>query len=375
MIRIGILTTSRADFGIYLPLLNKIQSCTDLDFKLYVGGMHMSEKFGSTYKLIENQGIVIDEKIVSLLDDDSPEGIANSIANTTTLFAELWKKEAFEIDLLLILGDRYEMFAAAIAGIPFNIPLAHIHGGEVTLGAIDNKFRNSITAFSDLHFVATSNNALRVSQIIGSEKSIFQVGSLGVEGLINSQLFSVEEFNEKFDFDISTPYVLFTYHSETLKIGSNKENIEQVIFALDKIPEKILCTMPNADTEGNIIRDRLLDFEKKFPDKIKCFENLGQIGYYTSMRFCKLMMGNSSSGIIEAASFNTPVVNIGDRQKGREVSGNVIHVNNNSKEILSGYDKAVSLKGSTFENVYGDGRTSNKIVKILYEIFNKTQIH
>jgi GDP/UDP-N,N'-diacetylbacillosamine 2-epimerase (hydrolysing) len=204
-----------------------------------------------------------------------------------------------------------------------------------------------------------------VSQIIGSSQGIHQVGALGVEGIQNTNLLSPEEFDQQFHFNILDPYVLLTYHPETVNLGENENYIQQLLEGLESIPEKVLCTMPNADTEGMIVREKLLKYERDNPDKIKCFENLGHIGYYTCMSYCKMMVGNTSSGIIEAASFDKPVVNIGDRQKGREVSGNVIHVNNVAAEIIDGYNKALELLDRTFENIYGDGKTSAKIVEIL----------
>jgi GDP/UDP-N,N'-diacetylbacillosamine 2-epimerase (hydrolysing) len=180
-------------------------------------------------------------------------------------------------------------------------------------------------------------------------------------------LLSPEEFMSIHQFNIKQPFVLLTYHPETAHLGQNENNIIQLLNALKRISEKVLCTLPNADTEGLVIRDRLLGFERMFPDKFKCVENLGQIGYYTSMKYCTLIMGNSSSGIIEAASFNKPVVNIGDRQKGREDSGNVVHVKNRELEIEEGYKNALNLIDKEFENIYGDGQTSLRIVQILLD--------
>ena len=363
--KIGILTTSRADFGIYLPLLKKIDAHPHMSYCIFAGGTHMSPGFGLTYKLIEKEGFDIMEKVESIIEDDSPEGIAKSIGLTSQKFAEVWERHANRLDLLFVLGDRFEMFAAAAATIPFGIPLAHLHGGEITLGAIDNKFRNAITSFSSYHFVATSNNANRVEAAIGDNQGVYHVGALGVEGLLNSNTYSPEKFKSHFNFNIREAFVLLTYHPETINIGNNESAITQLLQFVLSIPEMVLCSLPNADTEGSIIRKKLLAFEESHPNKIKCIENLGQLGYYTAMQHCRMMIGNSSSGIIEAASFNKPVVNIGDRQKGREVSGNVIQAGNNEKDIAKGYQSALELIGEEFKNVYGDGHTSSRIIQIL----------
>ena len=323
------------------------------------------QKFGSTYRLIEEAGLELAEKIDSLIEDDSPKGISLSMAHTIEGFAKVWDKYADQLDVLFVLGDRFEMFAAASATVSFNLKLAHLHGGETTLGAIDDKFRNAITALSSLHFTSTENHRRRIEEITASWNGVYNVGALGVESIKQSKMLSSSDFNQHFEFNIDEDYILTTYHPETVNLGENQQYIDELIAAFRLIPERVLCTLPNADTEGNIIRNALLTYEASAPDRIKCYENLGQIGYYTAMKNCRMMIGNTSSGIIEAATFNIPVLNIGGRQEGRDCSDNVIHVANKAAEILEAYNQALSMRSGDFMNVYEREDGLNQILEVL----------
>ena len=367
---IGIVTTSRADFGISLPLLHKIKEKGHSVF-LFAGGMHTSSSHGNSYRLIEEQGYEIAEKIGGLDDDDSPEGIAKSMANTLSGYAAAWTKYQNKLDVVIVLGDRFEMFAAVSSLIPFNIKIAHIHGGETTLGAIDNKFRHAITVMSDIHFTSHEKHAEKVVEMIGEKNNVYNVGALGVENLLMQPLYTPLEFKAKFNFDISQKFVLTTIHPETVAVGKNEGYIHQFIDAVKEFNVPVLCTLPNADTDGKIIRQALLDFEKQYPTKIKCFENLGIKGYFTAMKNCAAMIGNTSSGIIEAASFKKWVLNLGDRQKGRYAPNNVLHVNFEKEAILSAYKSLELLDSSKIVNPYGMGNTAEEILKIVEKEFNK----
>jgi GDP/UDP-N,N'-diacetylbacillosamine 2-epimerase (hydrolysing) len=365
---IGIITTSRADFGIYLPLLNALKNDKNFQLLIFAGGMHVSEMYGNSYQLIEAHGFKISEKLPSLSAGDDAESIAKAMGTTTLVFASIWKKYASKIDLIFVLGDRFEMFAAAASVIPFGIPLAHIHGGETTLGAIDNKFRHALSCLSDFHFTTNAAHKNRVAKIIGSGENVFNVGALGIDSVLNMKLFTLLEFKKSFQFSIDEPYILCTYHPETMNLGANKSNIAELIKAFMQQPMKVLCTLPNADTEGQIIRKKLLEFEKKYPQKITCYENLGQKGYLTAMKYCSVMVGNTSSGIIESAAFGIPVVNVGNRQQGRLSSNNVVHVANEHTAILKGITSALKLKGKKFKQVYGNGAAAKQIVAHLKTI-------
>jgi GDP/UDP-N,N'-diacetylbacillosamine 2-epimerase (hydrolysing) len=367
---IGIVSTSRADFGISLPLLHKMKEKGHSVF-LFAGGMHTSASHGNSYRLIEEQGFEITEKIGGLEDDDSSEGVAKSMANTIKGYAAAWTKHQNHLDVVVVLGDRFEMYAAVSSLIPFNIKIAHIHGGETTLGAIDNKFRHAITMMSDIHFTSHEKHAEKVIQMVGDKMNVYNVGALGVENLLMQALFTADEFKEKFNFDISQYFVLTTIHPETVSLGKNKGYIHQFIDAVKEFKVPVLCTLPNADTDGKIIREALLDFEKQYPTKIKCFENLGIKGYFTAMKNCMAMIGNTSSGIIEAASYKKWVLNLGDRQKGRYAPNNVIQVNFEKEAILSAFASLELRDSDEIFNPYGMGNTAEEIVKILEKEFNK----
>ena len=363
--KIGFITTSRADFGIYLPLIRLIERHPVFNYLIFAGGMHTSEKFGNSYQLIENNyQLQIAERLVSLVDEDNSHGITQSMSNTTAAFGKIWYKYKEELALAFVLGDRFEMFSAVASTIPFNIKLAHLHGGETTLGAIDNKFRHAITAMSDYHFTSHQKHAERVHQIINATEKVYNVGAMGIDTAMKADLMTSIEFFEKFKFDISKPYFLTTYHPETVDL-QNEKFVYELTSAFKTLKIPILCTLPNADTQGNIIREAFLQLEKEQPQLIKCFENLGQRGYLTAMKHCEMMIGNTSSGIIESGAFQKPVLNVGNRQKGRMAGKNVLHVPNEQNAILAGYQRAKSLDLTNFVNPYGTGNTAERILIIL----------
>lgn len=362
---IGVITTSRADFGVYLPMLRRLKEDTYFRYFIFAGGMHTDERFGNSYKLIEAEGFEVTEKVTSLKSGYTPEDIAGSMGSTTEAFASVFEKYSDRLSMVFVLGDRFEMFAAASALVPFNIPMAHLHGGETSLGAIDNKFRHAITCMADYHFTSNAAHKNRVASITGSDRNVYNVGAMGIDNAMHLSLLSPETFRDRFRFDISTPFILTTFHPETLKLGMNQHYVTELINALDTSGYKILCTLPNADTESSVIRDAFLAYEKEHPHRISCFENLGQVGYLTAMRYCEVMVGNTSSGIIEAEAFSTMVVNVGDRQKGRVCGSNVIHSGHSSAEIIAAISTAVKLKGKPVQKVYGDGNAAARIIEIL----------
>ncbi|MES2590603.1 MAG: UDP-N-acetylglucosamine 2-epimerase [Bacteroidota bacterium] len=360
---IVVLTSSRSDYGIYLPLLKKLKSDNFFNFKIVAFGTHLSKKYGTTVNQIYRDGFDVKYPLETLLEGDSPEIIAKSMALTIDKFAELWKKEKQSIDLVICLGDRYEMFAAVSASIPFNIPIAHIHGGENTSGAIDNSFRHSITAMSAIHFASTEKHANRIKQIIGSDKYVYNVGALSLDNLNDLKILTIKEFKEKFNIELRQP-VLVTFHPETIAYEKNEGFVNELIDVLSTLDKQILITMPNADTMGNIIRQRLLEFKKQKSNVI-IVESLGTEGYFSCLYHCSFVLGNSSSGIIEAASFGKYVLNLGNRQLGREAGRNVIHCDIDKKKIIEAIKVINALPTLKNENIYGDGKTANRIVDIL----------
>ncbi|MBL0049553.1 MAG: UDP-N-acetylglucosamine 2-epimerase (hydrolyzing) [Bacteroidetes bacterium] len=362
--KVGLLTSSRADYSIYLPLLNALKKDSFFDLHLIVFGTHLSHKHGFTLQAIQADGFTISAQINSLPENDSPYEISNSMARTLSEFSTFWKDSDYE--LVFCFGDRFEMFAACSAAIPYGIKLAHIHGGETTLGAIDNVFRHCISQMCALHFVAAEPYKNRVLELLDTKYNVFNVGSLSFDNLKNSTLLSVEQFIEKFSVDLNIPTILITFHPETVNYKKNEGYMIELIGALEHLNDhQFLITMPNADTGSTVIREKWEEFIKAHPDKAFGFENLGTIGYYSAMKYASMMLGNTSSGCIEAAYFPTWVINIGDRQKGRLKTANRIDCNVNSAEIVSAISTIKTQKALVDSTVYGNGTAAETILGIL----------
>lgn len=365
--KIGVLTSSRADFGIYLPLLKKLLNDSFFELEIIAFGTHTLKSHGETVDEIERHVTCRIHKIYTELVSDTPEGISSNYGQTSVNFSKFWNKYSY--DLVFCLGDRYEMSAAVQASIPFLVKLAHIHGGETTLGAIDNIYRDQISLASTLHFTAADAFTERVKRLKNIEDTIFTVGSLSLDGISNFKPQDKEEFLKKFNI-INAPFLLVTFHPETIDISQNGYFAEEMKNALLKLSEKIniVVTMPNADTLGSVYRSALLDLERTISEKIRLIENFGKINYFNAMHYSKGLLGNTSSGIIEAASFGKYVVNVGDRQKGRLRSENIIQSNFNSEEIVSKTQKIISLSSYNGDNVYYKNGAANAIIKTLKEL-------
>uniref|UniRef100_UPI0040492824 UDP-N-acetylglucosamine 2-epimerase n=1 Tax=Flavobacterium sp. TaxID=239 RepID=UPI0040492824 len=366
MIRVGVLTSSRADFGIYLPLLKALQNDEKFHLELIVFGTHLSKFHGYTVEQIENEGFNIAKRVESLLLGDTPSAIASAYGLTALKFAEYWQENEQNFDMVFALGDRFEMAAAVAASIPFGIKIAHLYGGETTLGAIDNIYRHSISLASKIHFVGTESFAKRLNQLLDDEKaSIYNVGSLSLENLKNIDFLTLEEFENKWKIDLNIKTILVTVHPETVAYQKNLVYCEETIKALDQLADdfQIVITMPNADTAGMVFRKAFeaLAQKKKI---IKIIENFGTQSYFTCMKYAKLMVGNTSSGIVEAASFEKYVLNLGERQKDRLCSENVIHVPFNQDLIVK---NALQYAAKVYngENVYFKSNPSETIIQIL----------
>lgn len=362
---VAILTSSRADFGFYKPLLNLIKKQKSIKAHLVVFGTHLSKKHGYTITDIENSGHKVFAKINVVPSGDGPAEVVKTIGKAHLKFADFWNLSKF--DLIICLGDRYEMFGAVSASVPFNIPIVHISGGEETLGAIDNVYRHSLTLMSKYHFTNTKKNANRVKEIKGSSKNVFHTGSMAIDNINATKLFTIEEFYKTFNFNLNKPFVLFTFHPETVNYKKNIDYADILKSTLLDLNLNVLVTMPNADTMGDVIRKKL--HEAANENKNICLvESLGSKGYYTALKHCNLVLGNSSSGIVEAASFGKHVLNIGNRQLGREYGINVIHCKINKKDILKNIMLISKLPKLNSKNIYGDGRASEKIFEILKKI-------
>lgn len=360
--KVAVLTSSRADYGIYQPLLKAMQADNFFDLRLIVFGTHLSPIHGNTVDQVKADTYVIDHTIAHISDNDTAEAIANNMAVAFKKFSVVWEKEKANYELVICIGDRYEMFAAVSAASPFRLKFAHIHGGETTLGAIDNDYRHCLSVFSSLHFTATEAYAQRVAQIKGSQENIFSVGALSLDNLESLSLLSIHDFKLKFGIDLSVPSLLVTFHPETVREELNASNARELVKALDSFQNyQVIITMPNADTMGNTMREVYRNFAKDRPNII-LVENFGTLGYFSCMKWSRVIVGNSSSGIIEAASFQKYVVNIGDRQKGRGVSGNVIHVTNDAVSIIKACKEALIKGDYEGENIYYKKNTAGAIV-------------
>lgn len=363
--KILFLTSSRADFSIYEPLLEGLKKDTFFEVKMLAFGTHLSNNHGYTADYIRAAGYQIDYEIDTVPQGDQAYDISDSIGKSIQLFAKFWQQQGNEFDWVFCLGDRYEMFAAIIAAVPFNIPFAHLHGGETSLGAMDQIFRNSISLASQLHFVATEENKERLSQILGYQKGIHWVGSLALDRLHSFTFFSKEEFKDIFDFDFNQSSILVTLHPETVHVANNISNTAEMIKAMGLLPDyQFLVTLPNADTDGNKIRLALYKAKEELPN-IHLVENLGTKGYFSAMKWAKLLLGNTSSGILEAASFGKYVINLGDRQLGRQAGPNVLHLPFDAQQMVDGVRQLVKKGDWEGGNVYYKEGATQAIISIL----------
>ena len=366
---IGVVTVARSDYGIYMPVLQRIQEDPDLYLHLIVAGMHLSPEFGLTVRAIEQDGFEINERIEMLLSSDTPEGIAKSMGLGTIGFAQAYAR--FRPDILLVVGDRFEMHAAVVAALPFKIPVAHIHGGESTEGAIDEVIRHSITKMSHLHFVATEVYAQRVIQMGEEPWRVVVSGAPSLDNLHSIRLPSHEELEKQYDLDLTGPFLLVTYHPVTLEYDQTEMQVRELLVALEEVDATLIFTYPNADTHGRLIIQMIREFIAE-RQQAQVVANLGTKGYFSMMKHAAAMVGNSSSGIIEAASFKLPVVNIGNRQRGRVRGKNVIDVGYTHADILAGIVRALSPEFcatlSDIVNPYGDGHAAERIVDRLKHV-------
>jgi UDP-hydrolysing UDP-N-acetyl-D-glucosamine 2-epimerase len=360
---IGVVTVARSDYGIYLPILRRLQTDADLQLQLFVSGMHLSPEFGLTVKAIEADGFPIADRVEMLLASDSPEGIAKSIGLGVIGFAQAYAR--FKPDVLMVLGDRFEMYAAALAALPFQIPIAHIHGGEVTQGAIDEALRHSLTKLSHVHFVSTQEYARRVRQLGEEPWRVIVSGAPGLDHLHTIQFYSADELCDLYGVQLQPPPLLVTFHPVTLQHEEAEWQVVELLAALNEIGLPIIFTMANADTGGRVIQQKLNEFVAAHP-LAKMLDNLGTRGYFSLMKVAAAMVGNSSSGLIEAPSFELPAVNIGVRQAGRTRAANVIDVDHDRAAIIDGLRRAMQpefrakLRGLI--NPYGHGDATVKIV-------------
>jgi len=372
MRKIAVVTGTRAEYGLLYWIIKGIHEDPELELQLIVTGMHLSPEFGLTVKEIEKDGFPIAEWVEMLLSSDTETAIATSMGLGMIGFAKAY--EHLRPDVLVVLGDRFEIHAAVSASIPFRLPVAHIHGGEATEGVIDEPIRHAITKMSHIHFAATDQYRKRIIQMGELPKNVFCFGAPGIDNFYKYDLINKEKLLVEFGISRDKKIGVITYHPVTLEKGSTISQILELLEAIKEFEEIYwVFTLPNADTEGRSITEKINNFVSEFPEKGRVFISLGQLRYLSLLKNAVLMVGNSSSGLVEAPSVELPVVNIGDRQRGRVRGKNVIDVPECKKEpIINSIYKALSpefrnsLKG--MKNPYGEGNASEKIVKILKTI-------
>jgi len=362
MSKICVVTGTRAEYGLLYPILKKIKSSNELELQLVATTMHLSGDFGLTYKQIEEDGFKIDEKIENLLSSDTKSAITKSTGLGMILLSDVYAR--LKPDIILLLGDRYETFAAATTAMLMNIPIAHIHGGEITEGAVDEQIRHAITKTSYLHFTSTKQYRDRIIQMGEHPLRVFNSGAPGIDNIKNSKFISKKLLEKDLNWCFGTKSALFTYHPETLLANDTSSDIETIFNLIVKSDLNILFTYANADNGGRVINQKIEEFCQSNPKKYKVVKSLGQLRYLSSMKYVNLLIGNTSSGIIEAASFQKPVVNIGDRQKGRLRNANVIDCDISSLATTVEYALSSEFldKCKNVKNIYGDGRAAEIIV-------------
>ena len=368
--RVGVVTVSRSDYGHLRPVIDGIRRAPDLELVLFVGGMHLAPEFGDTVREIEADGIPVAERIEMLEKGDTPEAVAISTGRGVEGFARAFARR--RPDLVVVLGDRFEMLAAAVAALPFALPVAHIHGGEVSEGAMDNQIRHAITKLAHVHFASADIHARRIARMGEEAWRIHTVGAPGLDRLAGLAALPRETLARELGLPAEGPWHLVTFHPVTLEYRDTAYYVDELLAALEKSDGTLVITYPNADTSGRVIIDRLEEFAGRHPGRCRLVRSLGERLYLSLLSHADVMIGNSSSGLIEAPSFGLPAVNIGARQRGRLRGANVIDVAPSREEILRGIEAAQApafrARARAAANPYGDGSAAPRIVDILSKV-------
>lgn len=372
MRRICIVTGSRAEYGLLYPLLCEIKEDSDTTLQLVVTGTHLSPEFGMTCNEIVQDGFEVDEKVEMLLSSDSSVGVTKSMGLGLIGFADVWAR--LNPDIVVVLGDRFEIMVAVQAAMIARIPVAHLHGGELTEGAIDDAIRHSITKMSHLHFVSTEKYKERVIQLGEQPDRVFNVGAIGLDNIRQIEPLSRRDLEESIQFQLGELNFLVTYHPVTLHSWSSEQLMNELLKALEAFPlARIVFTKSNADSDGRVISSLIDQFVAANPQRTVAHTSLGRLRYLSALKHMDVVIGNSSSGIIEAPMFHKPTVNIGDRQKGREAGSTVITCGDSTEEIIKAIHQACSRQFykqyvEETSSIYGDGRTAAKVKKVLKEM-------
>ena len=368
--RIGVVTVSRSDYGHLRPVLEALRRAPDLELLLLVAGMHLASEFGLTVRDIEADGFPISARVEMLGGGDTPEAVAAATGRGVAGFGEAFAR--LRPDVVVVLGDRFEMLAAAVAALPFALPVAHIHGGEVSEGAMDNQIRHAITKLAHLHFASAEPHARRIAAMGEEPWRIHTVGAPGLDRLATTEPLPRAGLARELRLPEAGPWLLVTFHPVTLEYRDTAAHIDELLAALEKTDGFIVITYPNADTAGRLIIERIEEFAGRHPRRCRLAKSLGERLYLSLLRHADLMIGNSSSGLIEAPTFGLPVVNVGSRQRGRLRGANVIDVEPLREDILRGIEAAQALpfrvRARAAANPYGDGHAAPRVVDVLRSV-------
>jgi GDP/UDP-N,N'-diacetylbacillosamine 2-epimerase (hydrolysing) len=368
--KVCVVTGTRAEYGLLYWLMKEIEADKELELQIIVTGMHLSPEFGLTYKEIEKD-FKINKKIEMLLSSDTSIGISKSMGLAQISFAEAY--DELKPNIIVVLGDRYEIFSAVSAAMIARIPIAHLHGGETTEGAFDEAIRHSITKMSHLHFTATEEYKNRIIQLGEHPSRVFNVGGLGIENIKRLKLLNKEEFEKSIDFKLNQKNILVTFHPVTLENATAHQQFQELLDAIDALKDtNIIFTKANSDTDGRIINTMIDEYVAKNSFKSVAFTSLGQLRYLSALQYIDAMVGNSSSGLAEAPSFKIGTINIGDRQKGRIKAASIIDCLSSKKSISEAFQKLYSKEFQdnliNSRNPYGDGCASIKIIEEIKKV-------
>lgn len=368
MKKVCVITATRAEYGLLKPLIKKISEGNDYELQILATGAHLSPEFGLTYKHIEDDGFTINSKVEMLLSADTDPGIVKSMGLGMIGYADAFTQ--LKPDAIVILGDRYEMLAVAAAASIFKIPIVHLHGGEITEGAYDDAIRHAITKLSYLHFTSTEEYKNRVIQMGEEPGRVFNVGAIGLDNIVNQQTLSRQEVESELGITFKKYNYQVTFHPETLAEKNSKEQFEELLIAISQQQDSLfIFTKANADSDGRIINQMIDEYVKNNADHAVVFTSLGSFKFLSLLKCCDAIVGNSSSGIIEAPSLSTQTINIGERQRGRIQASSVVNCTVSSSAIANAFEqvKQDRKKENTVINPYGNGNTADKIYSLLKE--------
>jgi UDP-N-acetylglucosamine 2-epimerase (non-hydrolysing)/GDP/UDP-N,N'-diacetylbacillosamine 2-epimerase (hydrolysing) len=371
MRKIAVITGTRAEYGLLSRLMQMIADDCDLQLQVVVTNMHLSPEFGLTYREIEADGFHIDKKVEMLLSSDTANATAKSVGLATIGFADAY--EDLCPDLIVVLGDRFEMLAAVTTALFYKIPIAHLYGGEITEGAYDDAIRHAITKMSHLHFTSTEEYRTRVVQMGESPERVFCVGAIGIDNIRHEQLLSKPELEKSIDFTVTDKTLLVTFHPVTMENNTAKEQILNLLQVLEEYNDySVIFTQPNADTNGRIITQLIQEFVKKYPSRSRLYASLGKRRYLSVLQYVKAVVGNSSSGLVEVPSFGIPTINIGDRQRGRIQATSVVNSSADYLSIKEAFNSALSDSfvqyAKTVTNPYEKKDTTKHIFEVLRNV-------